>query len=292
VTIERDGSPLLAFARRGPDGGAWWLTHPFEDEADGSAANALVGRIVGLRAETILDDADRGATVGSSAVTITLTGATPAGPAGAEPRPGSNEAPLVLRVGLPVADTPLRFADISDRPPVFELDATALMDELERPAESWRSMLALDVTTWDADQIVMRRGERSITVERVDGEFEVEKKWRLIDPESASFDPAGFDAAIGSLARLDAVRVAHGATAAETGLDDPLASLIVRYPDRPEARLDIGRAAGDGEVYARRAGRPVTLAIAAADAARIDPSVLRQDVPPASATDAPGEGSP
>ncbi len=297
VEIDRDGSGRLVLARRDPEtDGSWWIEQPFRDLAVASAANALVRAVTSLRAETILDTLESEDVDAAPGWTITLVGAAPAGANaedGADGETGAEEpARLIVRVGGLVPGTPLRFATVSDRAAVFEIEADALIAELEAPAAALRSMSALDESAWDVASVTLRRGGSTARVERVDGEFEIDAKWRLVEPEGAAFDAAAFDALLGSLVRIDAVRVEDDADLAATGLDAPVASLALVLRGGEEVRLDVGASAPGDAVYARRSGRPATLVIAAADAARIDPSELAHDVPSASATGAAENGSP
>ncbi|MDH3284988.1 MAG: DUF4340 domain-containing protein [Acidobacteriota bacterium] len=277
LVVERSGERFLELVRGGtPEHGeSWRLVHPIEDAADRGRVTTLLSELVALRADAFVD-------------------VSPAEDAGLDPADwrfvvelaeddGEQTDGRVVEIALgreAVDGSGLRFASISNREALFEVMADALLALLSRPLESFRSMMALDLTTWDVAEVEITRAGDTLTVARVDDEFDPESKWRAVSPAGFPLDAAAFDRTLSELARIEAKRLADDVSREKAGLVEPVAMLTLRYEDalaRPPVTLEIGGPAGAGEVFARRSGRATTLVIEQELATKIDTSRIRRD---------------
>ncbi len=293
LDVLANGRKVLSFARR--EGDDWWITAPIEDDADNTLVGDLVGRLAGARAEEFVDeppgtDADLGLDPPAHAFRLVLR----------EPRQGTLE--LALGRETP-SGAGRRWALVPGRPGRFEVYAASILGLLDRKPDEWRSRLALDYSAWDVLEFDVERNGTRLTVSRVE-DGSAPEKWIPLEPADFPLDPDAADRLVQDLARTEVVRLAPGADPEACGLDHPEARLVIRRrdPERyPDLVLEIGKPAGAGERWARRAGRPTIFVLRDEIAARIDPAALRkagdgeteaQGSPaPRGTPPAPGEGA-
>jgi hypothetical protein len=73
--------------------------------------------------------------------------------------------------------------------------------------------------------------------------------WKLVDRPEVELDDNEVDLLAGNLADLEGTEFAHGVGAAETGLDDPAARILISTVDNRDFRLLVGGDAGDDQYY-------------------------------------------
>jgi hypothetical protein len=74
--------------------------------------------------------------------------------------------------------------------------------------------------------------------------------WKLVDHSEVDLDNSKVDLLAGNLADLEGTEFAHGVSAAETGLTDPAARILISTVDGRDFRLLVGGQAGDDQYYA------------------------------------------
>ena len=74
--------------------------------------------------------------------------------------------------------------------------------------------------------------------------------WKLVDRSEVGLDNSKVDLLAGNLADLEGAEFAHGVSAAETGLADPAARILISTVDGRDFRLLVGGQAGDDQYYA------------------------------------------
>ena len=74
--------------------------------------------------------------------------------------------------------------------------------------------------------------------------------WKLVDRSEVDLDNSKVDLLAGNLADLEGTEFAHGISAAETGLADPAARILISTVDDRDFRLLVGGQAGSDQYYA------------------------------------------
>jgi hypothetical protein len=74
--------------------------------------------------------------------------------------------------------------------------------------------------------------------------------WKLVDRSEVDLDNSKVDLLAGNLADLEGTEFAHGVSAAETGLADPAARILISTVDDRDFRLLVGGQAGSDQYYA------------------------------------------
>lgn len=231
----------LAFERR-PDGG-WWITRPLEDDAEDSRVIEFLGRVLGLSAEAALDQPGE----------THLAALTPPDLV-VRLRVGDNRPALELHLGRPLHEGGARRpARVTGRPAVFEVDPGPLLELPDRPLASWATLLLLDFSLPELQEVAVTRGGKTVR---------------------AALGPPENEELIAPWSRIEALRQL-AAPPAGAGLERPAARLALRFKDtasRPPVELEIGGPAGPGETYARRSGRAGCFVISTETALSIDPA--------------------
>ena len=211
---------------------AWRMTEPWEVRADFGLVEGLVGRLGSTEMRSIEIDAVAadGADLEPFGLVEALVRATI--------RMGSASAEL--HVGAEAPDGTV-FARDASRDLVFTIES-ALATDLQRGAEAYRQRDLFAFRPFNARRLSIERDGVTTVFEKAEGDDG--DAWRRIEPEPADVDRAAVDDLLTKLSGLRAESFTD--TRAETGLDAPLATVVVAYGDADEEeRILIGRA-GDG----------------------------------------------
>lgn len=209
---------------------AWRMIEPWEARADFGVVEGLVGRLGSTEMRSIeIDAAADGADLEPFGLVEALVTATI--------RMGSASAEL--HVGAEAPDGTV-FARDASRGLVFTIES-ALATDLQRGAEAYRQRDLFAFRPFNARRLSIARDGVTTVLEKAEGDDG--DAWRRIEPEPADVDRAAVDDLLTKLSGLRAESFTD--TRAETGLDAPLATVVVAYGDADEEeRILIGRAGG------------------------------------------------
>jgi len=146
------GAGAVAIGRRGD---AFWVEAPYVDKADRDLVSALLGEIVGLRAESFVDDPPPPAPeFAAGALEVALEG---------------REEALRIEIGGPAgAEGDLRLARVGGQ--LVEI-RTELASSLGRTAEEWRSRAWASLQVYEIDRLEVRDAAGETVFERAGGEW-------------------------------------------------------------------------------------------------------------------------
>jgi hypothetical protein len=218
----------------------WKMTHPWQARGDYGTVEGLLGRLhTGQMRNIVAQEADDLPQYGLDRpkATVTLTSAS---------------AQTTLLVGGEAEDGAVYARDLS-RPMVFTIDAS-LAEDLEKPAVEYRRKDLFEFRPFNANRVDVTREGRTIVYERAAGEEEdTSERWRRLAPEAGDVDATQMDTALSRLSNLRAASFVE--SRARTGLDSPLATIVVHFDDRRrQERVMLGRA-GD-QTFAAREDEP------------------------------------
>ena len=205
------------------------MVEPWDVRADFGVVEGLVGRLGSTEMRSIAIDADESEDadlepfgLGDARVTATLE---------------LGSASAVLHVGAEAEDGAV-FARDASRDLVFTIDG-ALATDLERGAEAYRQKDLFSFRPFNAARLSIARDGVTTVLEKTEGD--VGDQWRRVEPEPADVDRSAVD---DLLTKLSGLRVASFTDARDqTGLDAPLATVVVAYGEpEEEERILLGRA--------------------------------------------------
>ena len=209
---------------------AWRMVEPWDVRADFGLVEGLVGRLGSTEMRSIEIDANaaEGADLDAFGLADARITATV----------GLGSASAVLHVGARTPDAAV-FARDASRELVFTIDSS-LATDLERGADAYRQKDLFSFRPFNATRLSISRGDVTTVLEKTDGEDG--DAWRRVAPEPADVDRSAVDDLLTKLSGLRAASFTD--TRAETGLEAPLATVVVEYAEEEE-RILIGRAGGD-----------------------------------------------
>ena len=220
---------------------AWRMVEPWDVRADFGVVEGLVGRLGSTEMRSIAIDADQAEDADLDSFGLTDARVT------ATLEMGSASA--VLHVGAE-AEGAAVFARDASRDLVFTIDG-ALATDLERGAEAYRQKDVFSFRPFNATRLSIARDDLTTVLEKTEGEEG--EAWRRVEPEPADVDRSAVDDVLTKLSGLRAASFTD--TKEETGLDAPLATVVVTYGEPPEEeRVLIGRA--DDETYGAHGDEP------------------------------------
>ena len=220
---------------------AWRMVEPWDVRADFGVVEGLVGRLGSTEMRSIAIDADQAEDADLDSFGLTDARVT------ATLEMGSASA--VLHVGAE-AEGAAVFARDASRDLVFTIDG-ALATDLERGAEAYRQKDVFSFRPFNATRLSIARDDLTTVLEKTEGEEG--EAWRRVEPEPADVDRGAVDDVLTKLSGLRAASFTD--TKEETGLDAPLATVVVTYGEPPEEeRVLIGRA--DDETYGAHGDEP------------------------------------
>lgn len=255
--VEISGSGrTIQLARTGSE---WRLTAPYAARGDYGAIEGLVTRVTSApMASLVAEEAGPLGEFGLDRPALTV-------------RIGSGSASAVLQVGRE-ADGRV-FARDASRTLVFTIDKT-LADDLDKPAEDYRSKDLFAFRLFNAERLVVTRGSDRAEFEKRSGQGEEPAEgWQRVEgPETHTSLVEDL------LTRLVNLRAeSFTGTADSTGLSAPELVVEVTYDEGKTERVSFGRSAN--EVFAARADEP--------GAARVDVGAFGEALDAVSVVTAP-----
>ena len=220
---------------------AWRMIEPWEVRADFGVVEGLVGRLGSTEMRSIEIDADEaeGADLDPFGLTDARVVATLE----------MGSASAGLHVGAEAEDATVYARDAS-RGLVFTIDS-ALATDLARGAGEYRQKDLFSFRPFNAERLSIARDGVTTVLEKIEGDDG--EAWRRVEPEPADVDRVAVDDLLSKLSGLRAASFTD--TRADTGLDAPLATVVVVYGDQDEEeRILIGRT-GD-ETYGAHGDEP------------------------------------
>ena len=242
------GDHALQLAKTGED---WKLTRPVDAKADYGSVEALIGRVQTAQMKAIAADAAADPTpYGFDKPELTVT-------VGA----GSSRATLVVGKA---GEAGTFFARDQSRPMVFTVEAS-LVDELKKPADTYRRKDLFEFRSFTANRIEITRGKDTLAFEKAKGpEKDAQEKWRQVLPAAKDVDASKIDTFLTRLSNLRAESFLAPDDKTKTGLDAPAATVVVRFEDsKKQERVVFGKVGSD--VFASRASEPGVAKIATFD---------------------------
>jgi hypothetical protein len=215
VTVESQGGDHFTLQRG--DGGAWRLTAPVNAPADTFAVDSLVREVTDLtsRNRVPLDPAAQG--LARPAYTVTLKDTS------------GKTATLAVGARSAVGDALYVKLDGESRAQVV---AGSLLDQLEKPAMSYRQAKLVEATQDQIEALtVARAGEPAMRVERAGF-----ADWKMTEPVAMPAEPSevtGLLIGVTGLSAAEFVAEDAAAKAARYGLDKPVLTLTVRQKAPP-----------------------------------------------------------
>ena len=236
--LEIDGSTVALRLAKADD--QWTLAEPFTAHADLAVTDGLIGRLatdqmLAIESENATELEDYGLAEPRLTARVSL-----------------GEDAATLLVGDDAPDGSVWARDAS-RGMVFRIDGT-LADELGRPAVEYRRKNLFGFRPFNATRLEIELEDGRHVFERTSADgADAAESWRRLEPAAAEIENAGLDDLLAQLSNLRAERFVD--TRANTGLDEPVASIIVVF-DEPsrEERVSVGRV--DDEVYAVNGEEP------------------------------------
>lgn len=216
----------------------WKITEPYEARGDFSAVEGLVGQIntalmKSIAAQEASDLKQYG--LDKPKATVTL---------------GAGSAKATLLVGDSAASGDVYARDTS-RAMVFTIDA-ALADGVKKGPDEFRQKSLFEFRPFNATRLDVVRAGTTIVFEKVKGTGKDAKEgWRLMGPAQKDVDGTKMDSMLSTISSLSAISFADAKT--KTGLDSPVATLIVKFDDgKKQEKVSFGRSGSD--VFAARDG--------------------------------------
>lgn len=238
----------IRLAKAGED---WKLAMPVDAKADYGTVEALVGRVQtaqmkAIAAEAAPDPKQYG--FDKPEVTVSI---------GA----GSSRATLIVGKA---GEAGTFFARDEARPLVFTVESS-LVDELKKPADTYRRKDLFEFRSFTATRIDVTRGKDTVAFEKTKGpEKDAQEKWRQVLPAAKDVDATQVDTFLTRLSNLRAESFLAPGDKTKTGLDAPAAIVVVKFDEgKKQERVVFGKV--DPDVFASRAGEPGTAKVPSFD---------------------------
>jgi hypothetical protein len=220
----------------------WMMTAPFKTETDtgevesfiASALDAQIGRKLGAKDELKDSLADFG--LDKPKLTVTL---------------GSGDETEALLFGNAVASGDEVYAMASGSDQVFLIDGF-VMEDINKDTTTLRDKALIAFSPDDIVTLAVTRDSKTVTVKR-----QADDSWLITEPFEFSADTDEITDILDFISEEGAVGFApEDAKPADYGLASPAITLLLVDADGATSRLLIGKAAGDGNYWAMREGRP------------------------------------
>lgn len=254
VVMEKDGFELAK------KDGQWAMAKPLVARADASAADGLVTAVESLQMKSVVGPSatpeqmkQYGLDKPSAIVNLHL---------------GTDRTSVV--VGGPAGDD-LVYAKDAARPDIYTIQKAAA-DDLRKVADDYRRKDLFDMRAFTATHIDITRDGKTYGFDRIKGKDEtVADTWKRVTPSAAEPDKDKFQAFVAALADIRAVNYADAK--AKTGLDNPVATIVVKFEDgKKEEKVLLGRNGTDAF-----ASRPDDPGIARIDTTKLDDALKSID---------------
>lgn len=225
----------------------WRVAVPLEDVADAARVAALVEAVISLRAERFLErDVDPGA-----------------GPAWIVTWRGLDGRAATIEIGAEITlSGGLRTARVVGRPGAFAVRTTALLRELEQPAASWRSPVAVAVPSFSVTSVRVEGTGRALEIARSRSPDGAPESWNALEPAGARVAGDRIDELLSLLGRLD-VRAFGGTVDPNAWKDGSRPHLRVTVSGEPPHSFEIvlGESVPPDGVWIATEGRPLWMAV-------------------------------
>ena len=174
---------------------------------------------------------------------------------------GSSRATLVVGKA---GEAGTFFARDESRPMVFTVESS-LVDELKKPADTYRRKDLFEFRSFTANRIEITRGKDTVAFEKTKGpEKDAQEKWRQVLPAAKDVDATTVDTFLTRLSNLRAESFLAPDDKTKTGLDAPAAVVVVKFDEgKKQERVAFGKVESD--VFASRPGEPGTAKVPAFD---------------------------
>ena len=254
VVMEKDGFELTK------KDGQWAMAKPLVARADASAADGLVTAVESLQMKAV---------VGPSATAEELKTYGLDKPSAVVNLHLGTDRTSVL-VGGPAGEDTV-YAKDSARPDIYTIQKAAA-DDLRKVAEDYRRKDLFDMRAFTATHIEITRNGKTYGFDRIKGKDEtVADTWKRVTPTAAEPDKDKFQAFVAALADIRAVSYADAKT--KTGLDAPVATIVVKFEDgKKEEKVLLGKNGTDAF-----ASRPDDPGIARIDTTKLDDALKSID---------------
>lgn len=276
VDIDADG--VTGFSAELPKGkvaltrqdGLWRLAGPLQARADESRIRRALAALDPLTAERVLEGTKRkplaqaefGLAPPRGTITVTM----------------KDGKTTTVWLGEPTPVESNRYAALPGSPKIF-IVSNDLFDELNQPADAYRSRELLAFETWNVTTIAVASQSSSYTLAK-QGE-----RWRLTAPLTDDADSAACSELLSKLRNLTVERFMADTppsqdSISQWGFDQPWVRVTMTL-DQPERPLEllVGQVAVDHaeQVYAKRSDEPTTYAVSKAGIEDLlkDPQTLR-----------------
>jgi hypothetical protein len=227
-------------------GDEWKIVKPITAPADFVTVNGLIGQLQSAQMATVRDAPEemkdlKPFGLDRPAVTATL---------------GMGAQRVTFELGTN-ADAGTVWARDPSKPMVFSV-ANGIAEMLHKTPFELRRKEIFEFRPFNAVRFEMIRGKDTRAFERVKGTGEnAIDSWKQIAPENKTVDASNFEGALLEFSNLRA-EAALDAAGPTTGLNNPIATVIVRFDDgKKEERVTIGRVGQD--VFASRPDQPGAL---------------------------------
>jgi len=224
-------------------GNDWQMVEPMATQPDGAAVSGLTSNLSTLEMQRVIDDnpGDLGE-YGLSQPRIEVTF-----------KVGGKEQHLQIGRKTP-AGTDL-YAKLADQKRVF-LIPSFVEANLNKTTFDLRDKTVLKIERDKVEALTLTSPKRVLQFAKADGE------WKLTSPIKARADFTTVDGIVSKLHTLQAKSIVapEAAGLAEYGLDKP-ATTITLGQGSSQATLILGKAAGEGAVYAKDQSRPMIVTV-------------------------------
>jgi hypothetical protein len=242
------GGKTIALAK---EGGDWKLSKPVQTKADFGSVEGLVGRLQTVQMKSIAADHVsppdlKKYGLDKPEATVNL---------------GLGSAKATLLFGAKAADNTVYARDAS-KSTVVTVES-ALLDDMKKSADDYRRKDVFEFRPFNATHVEITRNGQTVTLERTKGQGEnAPDKWKRTSPAAGDIDKEKSDSLLGKLSNIRVTSFVD--TTANTGLDKPAMTVVVKFDDgKKEDRATFGQAGSD--VYVSRPGEPGAAKIDAAD---------------------------
>lgn len=238
----------------------WSMVKPIVARADTSAADGLVTAVESLQMKSIVgpsatpDELKRyGLDKPSAVVSLHL---------------GTEKTSVA--VGGPAGDDTV-YAKDAAKPDIFTVQKAAA-DDLKKPADDYRRKEMFDMRAFTATHIEITRAGKTTAWDRTKGAGEnAADVWKRVSPTAGEPDKEKFQAFVAALADIRAVSFVD--SKAKTGLDNPAATIVVKFDEgKKEDRVTIAKPGTDAF-----AARPDDPGAAKIDATKFDDAIKSID---------------
>lgn len=240
LTIKSESGEQTTLKKSGTD---WQIAQPAAGPTDGSEVTAITSGLAGLEQQRLIDE---------NPSDLTEYGLSPARIEVAFKTGGQEQRLLIGRKTPPGTDL---YAKLANEKKVF-LISSYLESTFNKKTFDFRDKAVLKLERDKIDALGVITPKRTMQFAKADSE------WQMTAPLKARADFTTVDGLVSRLNTLQmkSIVAPEAASLAEYGLDKPAATVQIGSGSS-QAALLIGKAAGDGVVYAKDQSRPAIITI-------------------------------